>query len=242
METFSASLALCAGNSPVTGEFPTQRPVTRSFDVFFDLRLTKQLSKQSRRRWFETPLCSLWRHCVMNGLRQKRNFESWRNFCHWPEVVKTTTFGTGSNENFVKMTAFPFHYCSVSSNKRTCRLIGEIRSLPSRVSQIRFTMWVNPLTPGKFGYNLKCVIFKHFLCHRSPLQWRHDESDGISNHQLHDCSLNRLFRRIKENIKTPRHRPLCRNSPHKGPVTRRMFPFDDVIMRKNATGPHWWFI
>ena len=39
METFSALLALCAGNSPVTGEFPSQRPVTRSFDVFFDLRL-----------------------------------------------------------------------------------------------------------------------------------------------------------------------------------------------------------
>ena len=41
METFSALLALCAGNSPVTGEFPTQRPVTRSFDVFFDLRVNK---------------------------------------------------------------------------------------------------------------------------------------------------------------------------------------------------------
>ena len=39
METFSAQLAICAGNSPVPGEFPTQRPVTRSFDVFFDLRL-----------------------------------------------------------------------------------------------------------------------------------------------------------------------------------------------------------
>ena len=33
METFSALLALCAGNSPVTGEFPSQRPVTRSFDA-----------------------------------------------------------------------------------------------------------------------------------------------------------------------------------------------------------------
>ena len=39
METFSAFLAIRAGNSPVTGEFPAQRPVTRSFDVFFDLRL-----------------------------------------------------------------------------------------------------------------------------------------------------------------------------------------------------------
>ena len=48
---------------PLTGYFPSQRPVTRSFDVFFDLRLNKRLSKQSRRWWFETPPCSLWRHC-----------------------------------------------------------------------------------------------------------------------------------------------------------------------------------
>ena len=46
METFSALLAICAGNSPVTGEFPARRPVTRSFDVFFDLRPNKELSKQ----------------------------------------------------------------------------------------------------------------------------------------------------------------------------------------------------
>ena len=45
METFNALLALCAGNSPVTGEFPAQRPMTRSFGVFFDLRLHKRLSK-----------------------------------------------------------------------------------------------------------------------------------------------------------------------------------------------------
>ena len=63
MESFSALLALCAGNSPVAGEYPSQRPVTRSFDVFFDLRLNKLLSKQSRRWWCETPSCSLWRHC-----------------------------------------------------------------------------------------------------------------------------------------------------------------------------------
>ena len=47
MEAFSALLALCAGNSPVPGEFPTQRPVTRSFDVSFDLCRYKRLSKQS---------------------------------------------------------------------------------------------------------------------------------------------------------------------------------------------------
>ena len=63
METFSALLALCAGNSPVNGEFPSQRPVTRSFHIFFDMRLNKRLSKQSRGWWFETPSCPLWRHC-----------------------------------------------------------------------------------------------------------------------------------------------------------------------------------
>ena len=51
METFSALLAFRAGNSPAPGEFPAQRPVTRSFDDFFDLRVNKQLNKQSRRRW-----------------------------------------------------------------------------------------------------------------------------------------------------------------------------------------------
>ena len=63
METFSALLAICAGNSPVNGEFPSQRPVTRNFDVFFDLRLNKRLSKQSWCWCFETPSRSLWRHC-----------------------------------------------------------------------------------------------------------------------------------------------------------------------------------
>ena len=62
METFSALLALCAGNSPVSGEFPSQRPVTRSFDVFFDLCPNLRLSKQWLGWWFETLSCSLWRH------------------------------------------------------------------------------------------------------------------------------------------------------------------------------------
>ena len=63
METFSALLFLGAGNSPVSGEFPAERPVTRSCGVFFDLRLNKQLSKQSWGWWLETPWRSLWRHC-----------------------------------------------------------------------------------------------------------------------------------------------------------------------------------
>ena len=68
---------LCAGKSPVSGEFPTQRPVTRSFDVFFDLCLHKRLSKQSCGWWFETPASSLWRHCNVTALRE------WN---HWSPV------------------------------------------------------------------------------------------------------------------------------------------------------------
>ena len=50
MEAFSAFLAICAGKSPVPGEFPVQRPVTRNFDIIFHLRLIKRLSKQSNRK------------------------------------------------------------------------------------------------------------------------------------------------------------------------------------------------
>ena len=62
MEAFSALLPLC-GEFTGPGEFPAQRPVTRSFDVFFDLRLNKRLGKQPWGWWFEAPSWSLWRQC-----------------------------------------------------------------------------------------------------------------------------------------------------------------------------------
>ena len=62
MEAFSALLAICAGNSPVPGEFPAQRPMTQSFTVFFDLHPNKRLSKQRWGWWYETLSCPLWRH------------------------------------------------------------------------------------------------------------------------------------------------------------------------------------
>ena len=69
------------------------------------------------------------------------------------------------------------------------------------------------------------------------LHWRHNDHDGVSNHQPHGCLLNRLFRRRSKKTSKLRVTGLCVgnspgpvNSPHKGPVTRKMFPFDDVIM------------
>ena len=84
METFSALLTICAGNSPVPCEFPAQRPETRSFGIFFDLRLYKRLSKQSWGWWFETLPRPLWRHT--NEISQKsRHLElmwaCWISYC-----------------------------------------------------------------------------------------------------------------------------------------------------------------
>ena len=69
--------------------------------------------------------------------------------------------------------------------------------------------------------------------------WRHNDQDGVSNHQPHDCSLNCLFRRRSKKTSKLCVTGLCVgnspgpvNSPHKGPVTRKMLPFDDVIMKK----------
>ena len=77
------------GNSPVIGEFPPQKPVTQSFDVFFDLRLNK-LSKQSWGWWFETPLCPLLRHCnakkCSSGIAMIVMCMLERNMCH-PELA-----------------------------------------------------------------------------------------------------------------------------------------------------------
>ena len=72
---FRVTGPLC-GEFTGPGEFPTQRPVTRSFDVYFDLRLNKRLCKQSWGWWFETLLCPLWRHS--NGIT-KNVKHIWRN-------------------------------------------------------------------------------------------------------------------------------------------------------------------
>ena len=82
METLSALLALCAGNSPVTGEFPAQTSVTRTFDVSFDLRLKKRLSKQSWGWWFGMPSCSLWRH-----RNQIKSVFPWIGIPVWDKIV-----------------------------------------------------------------------------------------------------------------------------------------------------------
>ena len=79
-----------------------------------------------------------------------------------------------------------------------------------------------------------------------PLLWRHNGRDSVSNHQPHVCLFNSSFRRRSKKTSKLRVTGLCVgnspvpvNSPHKGPVTRKMFPFDDVIMwHVNVDSPH----
>ena len=83
--------------------------------------------------------------------------------------------------------------------------------------------------------SIPCII-EGTMCDVA-LQWRHNDHDGVSNHQPRGCLLNRLFGRRSKKTSKLRVTGLCAgnspgpvNSPHKGPVTRKMFPFDDVIM------------
>ena len=83
------------------------------------------------------------------------------------------------------------------------------------------------------------VTFYFFYLRKSKtLHWRHNDHESVSNHQPQDCLLNGLFRRRSKKTSKLRvtglrvgNSPGPVNSPHKGPVTQKMFPFDDVIMK-----------
>ena len=95
METFSALLDICAGNSPVPGEFSAQRPVTRSFDVYFDLRLNKRLSKQSWGWWFETLSRPLWSY---NNGKIKRFWKFLRLWNHKAYYISEKPMGAMTSQ------------------------------------------------------------------------------------------------------------------------------------------------
>ena len=152
METFSAL------HSPVTGEFPAQRPVTHSFDVFFDLRLNKQLSKQPWGWLFETLSRPLWRHC---------------NY-----IIKFVDSKSQQNTAKCYPCAGFFHYGDV--------ILGTMAS------------------------QITSIVIVYSTVYSGADQRKHQSSASLA-----------FVRGI--------HRGPV-NSPHKWPVTQKMFPFDDVIM------------
>ena len=136
METFSALLALCAGNSPVSGEFPAQRPMTRSFDVFFYLHLIKRLSKHSRGWWFETLLRPLWRHC--NAYSFLWDF-SWNTIFTDSMVIKKYLYRCWRG----------IEWASIERNQYTDVIMSTTASQITSVSIVCSTLSLNVLIPVK---------------------------------------------------------------------------------------------
>ena len=156
METFSSLLALCVGNSLVTCEFPTQRPVMQSFDVFFDLRLNKRMSKQSWGWWFETLSPPLWRHCnaAFSFDWHIDGFEN-QSSC-WGR--KCLTFG-GTDW---QMDVFENEVIEVEN---ASSLVGlQPTTSGSMLHALTFGLSLfNSLAPGKFEGNFRYIIFKQIL-------------------------------------------------------------------------------
>ena len=166
---FRVTGPLC-GEFTGPGEFPTQRSVTRSFNVFFDLRLNKRLSKQPWGWWFETPSWSLWRQCN----------DSISLMCVFPGPY---TDGKLPHEAFVYVDVWLL-----------------VRQGRATAWYGRFEIWWIYLEKwGKLVPSSYTKIFRkqRINIHRDSfviLIWRHNECDGFSNNQHHDCLLRRLFR------------------------------------------------
>ena len=142
----SASLAICAGNSPVTVEFPAQRPVTRGFDVFYDLRPNERLSKQSWVWWFETPSRPLWRHSY--ALQRNEIFTA-------PDVIGLVYHASGELKNVFKL-------CETFELRINILLTMEIliRGIQSRN---KFQYKKSTLHLGKKRVHLYFAKIKHLL-------------------------------------------------------------------------------
>ena len=142
METFSALLSLCEGNSLVTGQFHSQRPVTQSFDAFFDLRLNKRLNKPLRRHWFETPSPFLWRYC--NDLAPtKHQAIIWTNGenDHWRHLPYT--FSTCHSTQCKRVIAIEVHHHVPPWYMQfPVLIIGSQISLHDNNISIKFEFWV----------------------------------------------------------------------------------------------------
>ena len=166
----------------VRGEFPAQRPVTRSFDVFFHLRLNKRLSKQPRGWWFETPPWSLWRQCndkqsnsrmfVTFGICFKQHFDTigiWRSaISHLPWCVCPWTFFQNIGFNMVPSDPFMSHLATQP------RYSAGVFMLCNWLFLWRLVSWMNHLPPACWSTFWKSTFKQLLGC-------RFDIMDSVSS-------------------------------------------------------------
>ena len=211
---------------PLCGKFtgdrwiPSQRPVTRSFDVFFYLRLNKRLSKQSRGWWFKTSSRSLWRHCNVSPSLS--------------ELIGDTE----TTRNYLRHYRC-FHYCDVTmsvltpqitSNSIVCLTVCSGVRTSNKTSKLRIT---GPLVRGNHRWPIGIPLTLDQKRGKS-LRWGHNDHDGVSNHQPNGCLLNRLFRRRSKKTSKLRVTGFCvGNSPGTGE-----FPAQRASYAENVS--IWW--
>ena len=105
--------------------FSSQRPVTQSFDVFFNLRLNNLLGKQSRRWWFETPLRSLWR----DSNEPKRDKQPGRKLNPTDKICSLVGDGTSGRNLSISWLLMPWFRASQSRQQPSFWLCRTNRSL-----------------------------------------------------------------------------------------------------------------
>ena len=169
--------------------------------VFFDVHLDKRLSKQSRRRWFETLARSLWRHC--NGHLDENTLSSSKR-CPGPLTANSYNISThwGQDEiNAILQTTFS----NVFLLNENVLISIKISKAQLTTFQHWFRQWLGAdWAPSHYLIQLWLFIWRIYASlgiskltywdrekwATYPLQWRHNERDDVSNHHPHDCLLN----------------------------------------------------
>ena len=188
---FRVTGPLC-GHSPVTGEFPAQRPVIRSFVVFFDLCLNRRLSKPSRHLWLETPPLLWWRHCN----EATGNWEPYEHsiFPHKPEWIPRGNTATGNHQwkgywcLYRQQTFIQGQSFKNQINIKTTKATSSGKTLTTSISQNScrsVEVWCAP-----------------------SLQRRHNECPHLKPPASWLSTQPFVQTQIKEDINAPRHWPL----------------------------------
>ena len=233
---------------PLCREFTGHRWITKASDAefrwaFFYLRLNKRLSKQSRRRWFETPSWSLWRHCNVYSPQVLQKYLA-GGFCGYDKEGSPVLL-----ELYGHLDMKGILYSAKKSDiERSKLLMGEqVMSMLEEQSKKVCGLFLDYLwiiTDKLNACYILWWIVSYELRIMYSLQWRHNESDCVTNNRHYDYLLNRFFRRRSKKTFKLVSPAFVRgihlwtlDSPHKGPIMGKYFNlmtslcYDDVTWR-----------
>ena len=175
------------------------------------------------------------------------NALTWMWLCTWASIV-----------NLNEMNSRVFWFCFRYDDIRSFHIVTWSNKTPLGVCTMELggRDVVGFLNIAYEGDSNSCLCNNHYLeyivsyaadnksyVRDDALPWRHNGRDGVWNHRRLHCLLYYWFRHTSKNTPKLRVTGLCEaDFPHKRPVTRKIFPFDDVIMKSYAGGTHTWLI